>query len=84
MTDNISRSGVLFRSPEKLAHDELIEMHFELPLRLERWPGAVVACRGHVVRMVPSETPDALPGLAATISRYRFVRRKPGQVREEQ
>ena len=76
MTDNISRSGVLFRSPETLADHELIEMHFELPLRLERWPGAVVACRGLVVRAVPADTPDALPGFAATIARYRFVRRR--------
>ena len=79
MTDNISRSGVLFRTGERLAADEPIEMHFALPLQIAGRPGAVVACRGHVVRTVPADTPDALPGFAATISRYRFVRRRsPG------
>jgi hypothetical protein len=79
MTDNISRSGVLFRTGEDLAAEDAIEMHFALPLQIAGRPGAVVACRGHVVRTVPADSPDALPGFAATISRYRFVRRRsPG------
>lgn len=79
MIDNISRSGVLFRTGEPLAADEAIEMHFALPLQIAGRPGAVVACRGQVVRTVPADSPDALPGFAATISRYRFVRRRsPG------
>jgi hypothetical protein len=77
MTDNISRSGVLFRTNETLESSTPIEMHFALPLQVSGQPGAVVACRGHVVRIVPADSPDALPGFAATISRYRFVRRRP-------
>jgi hypothetical protein len=76
MTDNISRSGVLFRTSEALDSATPIEMHFALPLRAGGPPGAVVACRGHIVRAVPPNSPDALPGFAATISRYRFVRRR--------
>ena len=76
MTDNISRSGVLFRTREELETSGPIEMHFALPLQVSGQPGAVVACRGLVVRTVPADSPDALPGFAATIARYRFVRRR--------
>jgi hypothetical protein len=76
MTDNISRSGVLFRTAEDLESETPIEMHFALPLQVSGRPGALVACRGLVVRTVPADSPDALPGFAATISRYRFVRRR--------
>ena len=76
MTDNISRSGVLFRTSDLLEHRTPIDMHFALPLDVLGQPGAVVACRGEVVRTVPADSPDALPAMAATISRYRFVRRK--------
>lgn len=77
MTDNISRSGVLFRTSEPLESSTPIEMHFALPLKVPAYSGAVVACRGLIVRTVPADSPDALPGFAATISRYRFVRRGP-------
>jgi hypothetical protein len=76
MTDNISRSGVLFRTSEALDSAAPIEMHFALPLQASGHAGAVVACRGLIVRVVPPSSPDALPGFAATISRYRFVRRR--------
>jgi hypothetical protein len=76
MTDNISRSGVLFRTDEPLADRTPIEMHFALPLQLSGRPGALVACRGLVVRAVPAGSAGALPGVAATITRYRFVRRR--------
>lgn len=76
MTDNMSRSGVLFRTSEELESGAAIDMHFVLPLKVAGYPEAVVACRGYVVRTVPAQPPDALPGFAATISRYRFVRRR--------
>ena len=76
MTHNISRSGVLFHTDEDLASSEPIEMHFALPLQVSGQPGAVVACRGLVVRAVPPDSPDAQPAFAATIVRYRFVRRR--------
>jgi hypothetical protein len=76
MTDNISRSGVLFRTTDMLEENTLVDMQFALPLEVSGQPGALVACRGQIVRTVPPVSPDALPALAATISRYRFVRRK--------
>ena len=76
MTDNISRSGVLFRTTDMLEENTPVDMHFALPFEVSGQPGALVACRGQIVRTVPSDSPNALPALAATISRYRFVRRK--------
>jgi hypothetical protein len=76
MTDNISRSGVLFRTADVLEENTPIDMQFALPFEVSGQPGAVVACRGQIVRTVPPDSQDALPALAATIARYRFVRRK--------
>jgi hypothetical protein len=75
-TDNISRSGVLFRTSEVLEERTPVEMYFAFPLEVQGRPGARVTCRGQIVRTVPPDSEDALPALAATISRYRFVRRK--------
>ena len=49
MTDNISRSGVLFRTPEMMEESTPLEMHFALPLEVSGQPGALVACRGRIV-----------------------------------
>jgi hypothetical protein len=76
MLDNISRSGVLFRTHEALEQSTPIEMHFALPLQVSGQPGALVACRGFVVRAEPAGDPDRPPAFAATISRYRFMRRR--------
>ena len=71
--ENISRSGVLFWSDQPLDVDTRLEMSFVLPLVGNT---AGVVCRGRVVRTVPPKDPRASPGLAATISAYRFVRGK--------
>ena len=71
LVENISRSGVLFWTEHLLAVDTPLEMSFALPLGVTK-PGIV--CRGRVVRTVLPTAPDAPPGLAATISKYHFVR----------
>jgi hypothetical protein len=76
MTENISRSGVLFRAPDVVEESTPLDMHFALPLQVSGDAAPVVVCRGVVVRAVHPESPDVLPAVAATISRYRFVRRK--------
>jgi hypothetical protein len=70
--ENISRSGVLFRTEHLLAVDTPVEMSFVLPLGGMK-PG--IACRGRVVRTVQPKADHALPGLAATISTYQFVQK---------
>lgn len=72
-TENISRSGVLFRTEDVLDIDTEVEMTFVLPLTPA--PPAIV-CRGRVVRTVLAGGDGRRPGLAATISRYRFQRAK--------
>jgi hypothetical protein len=69
--ENISRSGVLFWTDDALDVNTRLEMSFVL--QVGTTPPSVV-CRGHVVRTVLPNGPRAVPGFAATISGYRFVR----------
>jgi len=72
-TENISRTGVLFRAAEILDVDTEVEMTFSLPLA----PAApAVVCRGRVVRTALPGGDARRSGLAVTISRYRFRRNK--------
>jgi hypothetical protein len=72
-TENISRSGVLFRTEDVLDLDTEVEMTFVLPAI----PAApAIVCRGRVVRTVLPGGDGRQPQLAATISRYRFLRGK--------
>jgi len=72
-TENISRSGILFRAAETLDVDTEVEMTFVLPV--VPTPPAIV-CRGRVVRTVLPGRGSRRSGVAATISRYRFRRSK--------
>lgn len=69
--ENISRSGVFFWTTHLLAVETPLELLFALPLG-DMAPGIV--CRGRIVRTVSAAGREAAPGLAATISSYRFVR----------
>jgi hypothetical protein len=70
-TENISRSGILIWTDQPPTVDTLLEMSFVLPVGGTP-PGIV--CRGRIVRTVLPRAPHGLPGLAARISTYRFVR----------
>jgi len=74
--ENISRSGVLFWTGHVLDVNTRLEMTFVLPVGAAP-PG--VLCRGHVVRSVLPRGPRAVPGFAATISAYRFLRGRPAR-----
>jgi hypothetical protein len=74
-TENISRSGVMFWTQQRLAETTPIEMCFPLPLEIFGRPAARLLCRGMVVRAVVPTGDDVLSGLAATISRYRLLPR---------
>ncbi len=67
--ENISRSGVLFRSRDTLGPRTRLEMCFELPAVVA---GGVVSCRGMVVRVLPLR-PGRVKSLAATISSFRLA-----------
>jgi len=72
--ENISRSGVLFRAERVMDVATLLQMRFELPAEFGGQTGALVVCRGEVVRTLLPPTEDAPQRLAARILDYRFVR----------
>lgn len=72
-TENISRSGVLFRAKTPVPPNTQIELRVRMPWELTGTRAAEVLCRGRVVRViVPTENGSPLE-LAATIHDYRFV-----------
>jgi PAS domain S-box-containing protein len=71
-TENISRSGVLFRAEELVQPQAQLEINFVLPPEITGLSTAEVVCRGEVVRTVRSEPPGINPALAAKILRYEF------------
>lgn len=71
----MSRSGVLFRALDLLQQGDAVAMRFEIPVEIYGQPSALVACHGAIVRTEPGQDSE-LPCLAATISRFRIVRRR--------
>ena len=76
-TENISRSGMLFRGEELLSPKVQLEINLVLPAEIAGLTAAEVVCRGEVVRTVESETASVTPALAAKILQYHF---QPGQM----
>jgi hypothetical protein len=73
LTENISRSGILFRGQPIGEPRAALEMIVILP-ETAQGPGGRALCDGHIVRFVSKD--DSGPAaFAAKISRYRFVGR---------
>ena len=71
-TENISYSGVLFRTGESLGVNSPVEMNLQLPGQGRGRNAARVRCRGQIVRLLASRTADARPALAARILDYNI------------
>src|SRR3989454_3184671 len=71
-TENISRSGLLFRGEEAIAPNAQLEINLVLPAEIAGLSAAEVVCRGEVVRMVEAESSKVNPALAAKILQYHF------------
>jgi PAS domain S-box-containing protein len=71
-TENISRSGVLFRAEEALQPSAQLEINLVLPPEIAGLTATEVICRGEVVRTVESADNPISPALAAKILQYRF------------
>lgn len=71
-TENISRSGMLFRAEELLSPNVQLEINLVLPPEIAGLEAAEVVCRGEVVRAMDAETPAMSPALAAKILQYHF------------
>jgi len=71
-TENISRSGMLFRAEEPIAENVQLEINLVLPAEIAGLSAAEVVCRGEVVRSTLSEKSTIGPALAAKIIQYHF------------
>ncbi len=67
---NISQSGVIFRSLQLMDVASPVEMNFVMPAEITGKDGAVVFCKGDVVRIAMPKTDDNRPLIAATIMDY--------------
>ena len=76
-TENISRSGVLFRTDHLIPLQTPIEMLLALPAEVAGGEeAATVICRGRIVRTEPpggDAEDEARPAVAATIAGYRLA-----------
>jgi len=72
-TENISRSGVLFRAESILIQETAVEMRLALPVVIKDEAPCEILCKGVVVR-TQSNIRGAPPALAVAIQHYRFAR----------
>ena len=71
-TENISRSGLLFRAEEMLQLNTQLEINLVLPAEIAGLSAAEVVCRGEIVRSMEPENARMHPALAAKILQYHF------------
>jgi PAS domain S-box-containing protein len=71
-TENISRSGMLFKGDEALQPASQLEISLVLPAEIAGLSATEVVCRGEVVRTVNPESETMSPALAARILQYHF------------
>jgi hypothetical protein len=67
---NISESGVVFRALQTMDVASPVEMNFIMPPEIAGKEGAVVFCKGDVVRTAMPKTDDNRPLIAVTIMDY--------------
>jgi PilZ domain len=72
-TENISRSGVLFRADQQMSLEAPIEMLLALPVEATGGRNASVICRGRVVRTEGVPDAETERAVAATITNYRLA-----------
>ena len=73
-TENISRSGVLFRGEEFAEPNTPIEMSFVLPEEVFGVRRAEIVCKGTVIWSERPKSEGVLPAVASSISHYRLIR----------
>jgi len=80
--DNLSQTGLLFRGPQQLPVNALIEMVFEMPEEISGQKNRNVLCQGRVIRSRDQagkdqekdpETEVSAGLLAASIVDYKFI-----------
>jgi PAS domain S-box-containing protein len=71
-TENISRSGMLFKTEEVVQPNSQLEINLVLPAEIAGLTATEVVCRGEVVRSVEPYGETLSPALAARILQYHF------------
>jgi PilZ domain len=77
-TSNISRTGALLRSVQRLGPSTPVELEFVAPAVFGDNAGQLVACRGKIVRTLPPPPNDRRACMAVHFSKLEVVRR-PGE-----
>ena len=73
-TENISYTGVLFRSTHPLVPETSLELRLQLAVGPKLNNASEIRCRGAVVRAEQRNAPETPVALAVSISDYRIVR----------
>ena len=73
-TENISQSGVLFRTDHEIALDTPVELMLEIPTWIATPIAGPTICRGRIVRSEPASLIEDRPAFAATILEYELAR----------
>jgi len=73
-TENISYTGVLFRSPNPLVPQTTLELRLQLATGAMQNHASEIRCKGAVVRVEQRNAPETPVALAVAISDYRIVR----------
>lgn len=75
-TENISRSGVLFRTDNTFKPTTMLEMTIELPPTNGDGAHAWIVCKGQVIRVGATHNGAISPTLAVAIHHYRLTRNR--------
>ena len=73
-TENISKSGVLFRADHAIAPNTPVELMLDIPTFVSTPIAGRAVCRGRVVRAEPKSPLEDRPAVAATIFEYELAR----------
>ena len=73
-TENISKSGVLFRADRAITLDTPVEMMMEIPTWISTPVAGPAICRGRIVRAVAPSPLEECPAFAARILEYELAR----------
>ena len=79
-SENISRSGILFRTDIPVDVGTRLELSFKLRGEMGGEDVGVVMCQAQIVRSVLPPAPNASPALAAKILAYHFLREQDESV----
>ncbi len=73
-TENISKSGILFRAHQQIPPNTPVEMMMEIPTFIATPVAGAAICRGRIVRTVAPTAREDRHSMAAAILEYELAR----------